>query len=148
MPRKASPQLRDLRDGSYKPVPRWVQELVDTVCDDAGVERARVSYKRPARSGTVRGLYYTFGQRIEIVHGRLAERGGDSRRFLRLVVLHELAHHLVPDGVHSPRFYAKTFELCKRYGIPMRWAIAEEKGYKPRASRSGYKLYRRQLRGE
>lgn len=48
----------------------------------------------------------------------------------RLVLLHELAHWLgTPDEGHSPQFWARAWNLFRRYRVPVHYALAREGEY-------------------
>lgn len=69
----------------------------------------------------------------------------DAQRTWKSLILHELAHWYEPGGHHA-RMYALFFWMCKWARLPMRWVYQDELPYKPRAAKSGYRLYRRQRR--
>lgn len=64
----------------------------------------------------------------------------------KVLLLHELAHWYSGNEGHTRRMYALFFWFCRWARLPMRQVVEMELEYKPRASRSGYRLYRRQLR--
>lgn len=63
--------------------------------------------------------------------GRIHVTAGSNTRDQRLVLLHELAHWLLPPGEHhSERFWTLAFLLYRRYGVPLRYAEQRERDYR------------------
>jgi hypothetical protein len=62
----------------------------------------------------------------------------------RLLVLHEIAHHLF-GARHGSAFYSGLFGLCDLYGVPLSFAFIDEHGYKPRAAMQGFDRYVKSL---
>jgi hypothetical protein len=61
----------------------------------------------------------------------------------RIVLLHELAHWLLPIDVHhSDEFWDKAWELFRRYKVPIRLALRTE----GTSRGESYQAYRRGLR--
>ncbi len=97
--------------------PHWAQQLVMTVCTDAGTTPPRLAWRwRNALAST--GV----ARRHE---GMIAVRAGRDELDQRLTLLHELAHWLGPAprrgrrAVHHGRdFYEIAFELYRRHGVP------------------------------
>jgi hypothetical protein len=59
--------------------------------------------------------------------------------------LHELAHWATDGEGHTPRMYAFLFCIAKLFNYRMRKVRALEMEYKPRAAKSGYRLYLRTM---
>ncbi len=80
---------------------RWVR--------GAAPERARLPVRVRARAGATRAEYELATSTIAVpphrVGGRWAMR--------ELVVLHEIGHHLVPDGHHGPAFVSCYLQLVE-----------------------------------
>ena len=70
--------------------------------------------------------------------------------FHQSMLLHELAHWYcqTPRPGHTKEMYALMFWMCRWTGLPMRRVLKDEIDYMPGAARAGYRLYRRQLRGD
>ena len=62
----------------------------------------------------------------------------------RLLVLHEVAHHLF-GAHHGGAFYYGLFGLCDLYGVPLSFAFADEYSYKPRGAKQGFDRYVKSL---
>jgi hypothetical protein len=58
----------------------------------------------------------------------------------RLIVLHEVAHHLF-GAYHNDHFYYGLFGLCDLYDVRLSFAFADEYEYKPRAASRGFDRY-------
>lgn len=75
-------------------------------------------------------------------YGEVCVRAGSSEQDQKLVLLHELSHHLVgrtPAGRrqgHSMKFWKLAFELYENYGVDMDYAFNREKGYKAKATQA------------
>ena len=145
--------------------PKWAQELTSQVAIDEGrndlpeiiwrkrrrprvsarakllfgperVERFRKQsdWKRVGSSGHCR--YSLFGTRIVIT-------AGTDRKDQKLVLLHELAHWLSPKNEgHGPAFWDKTWELFRRYNVPIRYAKKREGNYR----KGAIAAYKRSIR--
>jgi len=108
------------------PAPRWAQDLAIRVALDEGRDDLPdLTWRRGRRhvmsSGHVKHL--ADGGGVTITTGR-------DRRDQRLVLLHEMAHWLTPGEYHGPVFWDKAWELYRRYGVPIRYALARERGYR------------------
>jgi hypothetical protein len=97
--------------------PAWANELVATVCAEAGVEPPRLLW-RVRRAGPSTGV----ARRSD---GTVSVRAGTDRLDQRLTLLHELAHWIAPASrrrgrrsVHHGRgFYAVAFQLYRGHGL-------------------------------
>ncbi|KKK96475.1 hypothetical protein LCGC14_2662390 [marine sediment metagenome] len=110
-------------------VPKWAQELVIRVALDELRERLPdVTWSR--RKGTT-SSGYTLYSTGECPDRRIVLRAGKERRDQKLVLLHELAHWLIPEGQHhSPTYWDKCWDLYYRYGVPIRYALTRERNYR------------------
>ena len=62
---------------------------------------------------------------------RVHVTAGSDRKDQKLVLLHELAHWLLPAGEHhGADFWDKAWELYRRYKVPIRYAKAREGNYR------------------
>ena len=97
--------------------PAWANDLVATVCADAGVPPPRLLW-RVRRGGPSTGV----ARRSD---GTVSVRAGNDPLDQRLTLLHELAHWIAPAArrrgrrsVHHGRgFYAVAFDLYRRHGL-------------------------------
>jgi hypothetical protein len=96
--------------------PACASELVEHVCDDAGVVPPRLAWR--AR----RGAHSTGVARRGA--GMIAVRAGEDPIDQRLTLLHELAHWLSPPTGrgrrvrhHGRAFYRTAFDLYRRHGL-------------------------------
>lgn len=110
--------------------PVWALRLVAETCEREGVRPPEVRWKRrdaPVSSSS--GTYYrNLGPLILV-------RAGYTRKDQKLVLLHELAHHLSPAGHHhSPMFWRKAWELYRRHRMTA-FALIRERGYKAHATK-------------
>ena len=113
-------------------VPKWVQDLVICVALEEGCELLpEVVWRRG-------GSEYSSGQawtqrtsRSEYPEGRVVVTAGRSRKDQKLVLLHELAHWLLPySEQHGSNFWDKAWELYRRYGVPVLYAKGREGSYR------------------
>ena len=59
---------------------------------------------------------------------------GKIKKDQKLVLLHELAHWMLPSGEHHGKaFWDLAFELYRKYKIPMYYALNREKNYRQEA---------------
>lgn len=133
------PELKDLVE--------WL-ELIETVCAEENVFKPEVQFRS---SGHAQWIAYDDGMcRLKLPDPTWAietdpECFGEGR--YKLTVLHELAHHISwvryrRDG-HNDFMYAKLFQLCVRHDVDLGFAYENEIGYKPRAAKRGWNLFRR-----
>lgn len=133
--------------------PEWATELFTRVCKDYNrglpsefIWRNRNSkYSSGATNSHWRTLLLrtkTGKQRKVKFYGYVRVCSGTYEQDQRLVLLHELAHHIVGRSIkgrregHSMRFWKLAFELYDNYGVDMDYAIDREKGYKVKASQA------------
>lgn len=111
--------------------PDWATQLTRQVCKDYKRKLPKVVWwqmKRQHKSSGRAG------------HGRVHISAGSDATDQRLVLLHELAHHLVQKSrkgrreSHSMRFWRLTFELYERYGVDLDYAHERERHYRQGAS--------------
>jgi predicted metal-dependent hydrolase len=68
-----------------------------------------------------------YSKGITITAGRL-------RKDQKLVLLHELAHWILPAGEnHSKDFWDLAFEIYRKFKVPMYYALNREKDYRKEA---------------
>ncbi len=110
-------------------VPKWAQELVIRVALDEKRERLPdVTWRR--RNGTT-SSGYTLYSTLKCPDRCISLNAGKERRDQKLVLLHELAHWLIPeDQYHSPTYWDKCWDLYYRYGVPIRYALKRERDYR------------------
>ena len=131
--------------------PEWATELFVTVCKDynRGLPSTFkwANCNRKCSSGVTRPSWYTYmrrtkgGKLVKTRHyGEVSVRAGSDEQDAKLVLLHELAHHIVGRTIsgrrqgHSMKFWRLAFELYERYGVDMEYAFGREKGYKAKAT--------------
>lgn len=105
--------------------PVWVEQIVARVCDAAGVSEPEIVWRRSRGRQSSSGRYSSSEQRVTITAGK-------DRKDQRLVLLHELAHHLTPKEHHGPIFWRAAWSLYQRFGLA-RYALTREMPYKAAA---------------
>lgn len=123
-------------------MPQWAMDLTDKVCEDYKILTPKIVWKyRNSRSSSGTSwnheatTKYSAKQQITI-------RKGQDLDHAQLVLLHELAHQIVPQGEHhSETFWKMAYALYRRYGPSLgwdlRWAYEIEKNYKDMARTIG-----------
>lgn len=106
--------------------PKWVERLVTEVCTEAGADEPTVTWRRS------RDAVLSSGRHLPSDH-RIVVTAGSDRRDQRLVVLHELAHHLTPGVRHGDVFWAVAWRLYQQYGNAA-YALKREAGYRANAT--------------
>ena len=124
-------------------VPVWAFRLILRVCVECDADLPMVTWHKSKHS-------YSSGRtwpgRKMCRRGRIHVTAGRDSRDQRFVVLHELAHHLLPASEHhSERFFRLAFLLYQRHGVPLRYARKREADMK--ASESGYQHARAVAKG-
>ena len=132
--------------------PEWAIDLMTQVLKDynRGVP-SEFSWRGTSSrfsNGNTRAPYKYFkvtknGKRQQVNYwGRVHVRAGERLDDQKLVLLHELAHHILnktPAGRrqgHTIKFWKLCFELYDRYGVDMEFAYSREKGYKVKATQA------------
>lgn len=126
-------------------IPNWVNDLVKQVVEEYRKPflplivwrrshgkkewNAKYSmYEKKEKRRTSSGVTYCKENKIVITAGKL-------RKDQKLVLLHELAHWLLPDGEHHGKaFWDLAFELYRKYKVPMYYALNSEKNYRKGAA--------------
>lgn len=107
--------------------PKWAAALITRVCADHGVPEPAVTWRRSRRSLNSSGRYFWDPARIVVTAGR-------SREDQRLVLLHELGHHLAPKGdTHTEAFWRIAWRLFRAYGVRLAHALDREGDYRKAA---------------
>lgn len=101
--------------------PQWATRLVERVCAEYEVPVPPMTWHR-GKSRWTSGR--TWEDRIHVTAGKDAKDR-------RLVLLHELAHHVLNHtghlkDHHSARFWTVAFDLYAAHGIPLRLAAQRE----------------------
>jgi hypothetical protein len=107
--------------------PAWARRLIVRVCADHRRRIPDVRWRTRADTWTS-GSAYLFGGGISIT-------AGTDRALARIVVLHELAHHLVgPERQHDGCFWRRCWSLYERYDVDLRLAWTTETEYRKRSA--------------
>ena len=132
-----------MRRKSYL-VPAWATKLIDKISDEEQVFRPYVTWQKVNRLGS-HGSAWSNSIRIT--------QGIDKKR-TKETVIHEMCHVILgqkgsysKNTKHGADFYAKLFEVGRRYRIGAAYIKAHETWYKPRGVRAGYRLYLTQQKG-
>lgn len=133
--------------------PEWATELFTTVCKDynRGLPSQFV-WKNANRSGSSGVHKPGWGKRYRMTKGgklkatnwwgEIIVRAGSDIQDQKLVLLHELAHHVAARSKtrrhhgHTIRFWKLAFEFYDRYGVDMEYAYDREKNYKAKATQA------------
>jgi hypothetical protein len=122
------------------PPPQWAQDLAIRVALDEGCDTLPELTWRRSRQAT-----HSSGKAI--FDGRVIVTAGKERRDQKLVLLHELAHWLMPDDEHhGPAFWDKVWQLYRRYGVPLRYAKEREGQYR-KGALAAYRRNRQERMG-
>lgn len=133
------------------PTERALTKLAEQVCADFNRDMPTLQF-RPGKNAHTHATGIVMPSRDWALEYRATNPMG-----YRLLMLHELAHWLMPgrtdDNVegyegHTDAFYAKLYALCLLYGVPITAAYEDEITYKPRAARRGMELFVRQVVGK
>lgn len=127
--------------------PDWAIELVDTVCKDYHRSKPTILKWRNSKFESTSGTTWSPGGKPMYSYRRL--KNGDIKKFRnkgeiriragksiedqRLVLLHELAHHIAGKSKkrgHDKKFWDLAFELYRTYGVELEYAFKREKDYK------------------
>lgn len=117
--------------------PQWAQDLTIRVALDEGRDMLpELTWRRSKCSECSSGH--------AMLDGRIVVTAGKLRRDQKLILLHELAHWLMPDDEHhGPSFWDKVWQLYHRYGVPIRYAKEREGNYR----KGALAAYRRNRKG-
>ena len=116
------------------PPPLWAQNLVIQVALDEGRNELPDLVWRKSRiqwgvSGHAKSGCLGQADQITIKVG-VPHPHYPIRTEQKIVLLHELAHWLLPVGEHhSPAFWDKAWSLFRRYRCPIKVALAREGNY-------------------
>jgi predicted metal-dependent hydrolase len=106
--------------------PQWAQDLIiDTILylESKGykAELPEIKYRHSKRNSTSATCYQ---------HKYITITAGKDRRDTKMVILHELAHWVLPDNEHhGDNFWRLAFNLYKWQGLPLRVCINRESTY-------------------
>jgi hypothetical protein len=131
--------------------PDWATELFTTVCKDYNRGLPSEFYwkdrNRAYSTGVTNPHWRSFsmimknGKRKKVnYYGYIKVQAGTDVQDQKLVLLHELAHHVMGRSRrgrsvgHSIAFWKLAFELYDNYGVDMDYAIKREKNYKVKAT--------------
>lgn len=131
--------VRPVGSGLVVNPPQWSVDLVAVVCASRGRRPPELSWSRSLRSFQSSGHYSPQRHRVHVT-------AGGSELDQRLVVLHEVAHHLErarkrPSGRqrrhHTARFWTTAFDLYQEFGGDelVEYAIRRESEYLRGAAR-------------
>jgi hypothetical protein len=141
---------------SSKTAPAWAINLVTQVCSD--YKRALPKQFQWYQSRDRKIHEYTIKASVKSSghagFGKIHVSAGSDEQDQRLVLLHELAHHITQKRqtvkrryayrprnkrvfeAHSIRFWRLAVELYERYDMDMDYAFNREKGYKIKATQA------------
>ena len=122
----------DQDEGMRQETPRWALDLAASVASTHQVAVPQIGWRQTTQEESS-GRYYRGRARITI------SAGGDLEE-ARMVLLHELAHHLAyakhrPERGHGEPFYFVCWALYLAYDVPLDLAAAGEFRYKASAER-------------
>ena len=117
--------------------PDWAIELVEQVAATHKIVPPHLSWKQGSDEDSS-GVYYRKRLTVTIKAGR-------DLREVRMVVLHEMAHHLAHvlgrmERGHGEAFYFICWALYLAYEVPLDLAVANEFQYKAAAERTLLKM--------
>lgn len=104
---------------------RWIHDLANEVCWDRGRRPPLITVKT-RRDRYSSGTYWRGDLRATI-------RVGSDEAHAKIVVLHEVAHHLARTQGHSVRFWRTAWRLYHDYGADLNVAHATEGSYMKKA---------------
>lgn len=120
--------------------PAWAVRLAAQVCERAGAKPPVIRWtKHRGKTGlrSSSGTYYTSKEAglRGVFEPLIVVRAGASREDQKLVLLHELAHHLAPLGAHhGETFWRIAWGLYRRHRMTA-FALARELPYRTAASK-------------
>lgn len=113
--------------------PKWAQELALSALvylETKGykVEVPPIHWRHSKYNNSSSGICYQ--------HKHITVTAGKDRRDAKLVLLHEIAHWVLPDKEHhGDNFWRLAFDLYRTNGLPVRVCINRESGETHRRSR-------------
>ena len=107
-------------------MPMWAQDLVIEVAIDEGRDDLPdVTWRHSKVNAWSSGTTYNAAPR------RIVVTAGKVRKDQKIVLLHELAHWLLPVSEHhGTTFWDKVWELFRRYEVPIMYAKTREGNYR------------------
>lgn len=131
--------------------PEWATELFTEVCKDYNRGLPSLfTWHEANRNGSSGWTRAAWGKRMvkqksgkwKAVnwYGEIKVIAGKDEQDQKLVLLHEIAHHLNGKNKahrgegHTMKFWKLAFELYDKYGVDMDYAYKREKGYKAKAT--------------
>jgi hypothetical protein len=122
-------------------MPAWAERIVHDVCRNAKMPIPAVEWKH--REGIhSSGLCYPANFRN--MAGRIIIRCGWDDNDAKLVLLHELAHHLTPTHNHSHQFWKVAMRLYKKYRLNPEYVLSRESGYRKASVKAFEQVFRSQ----
>jgi hypothetical protein len=119
-------------------VPNWAQDLtLKTLLylESKGyqIEIPDIKWRHCPHNYGTSGICYQ--------HNHITISAGKNRKEQRLVLLHEIAHWVLPDKEHhGDKFWTLAFELYKWQGLSMRYCVNRESLSNTRYPRSKTRL--------
>ena len=112
-----------------KPVLNWRDSKRSVWSSGQAWHPSKKAYYRYKDNRTTNGWDY---KRVKYTaRYKITITAGSQSQDQRLVLLHELAHVICPKNVnHGAVFWRKAWELYKRYGVDLEYALNREKGYR------------------
>ncbi len=104
-------------------IPKWAQELtINTI-----IHLQSKGYKSELPELKWRHGKHRSSSGICCQHDHITITAGHDRKDSKLVLLHELAHWVLPDNEHhGDNFWRLAFDLYKFNGLPVRYCINRE----------------------
>lgn len=134
---QSNPSNRKRAEGNQ---PAWVNDVVRTIVRHESIPEEhypRISWRISAKHRTTSGVTYhpyhgpTDYRPPQIYGTRIAITAGYEPIDQALVLLHELAHYVLPHyHAHDATFWRKCWGFYQRYGIPLNYAYEREITYR------------------
>ncbi len=149
IPKPAQKRRGGKRGINPKTVPAWARELADTVCSDFNLDPVPIRWRK-RRPYTVSGVRIV-GDGTERFRETRIDRSSSGRYFKgkdchiivtagvdeadqKLVLLHELAHHMSPPKHnHTFEFWENAWTLYSRYFEDLEYAYNREANYREKS---------------
>lgn len=106
--------------------PKWADEMVAQVCEGASAGTPEVVWRR-SRGSVLSSGHYQVERKLIVV------TAGSLRKDQRLVLLHELAHHLANVRGHGAEFWRTAWLLFQSHGLA-KYALVREADYRATAT--------------